>query len=315
MTVLALLFACQAPGTDPDPVPAEALVAPWLGVNYPWLNYGGDFGENAWGRYGVAVQPECDDDFRRLAEAGVEVVRWFILTDGRASPEFGDGAARGLDSAFWADMDAALALAEAHELWLVPVLLDFHWFDQPSMVDGVQLGGRGAIVEEAQLRDGLLDTVIEPILLRYGQHPNIWAWDIINEPEWAMGHGGLVDGIDPASMVSFVDEVTGLIHLHTRHRATVGSASAAWLAAYWLPSDLDLLQFHYYEALPFAVDATVAPEDVVVGEFATRDVDLAALLTDIEAGDYAGAWPWSYRADDGASGLDLDILAGWERSN
>ena len=60
-----------------------------LGVNYPWLNYGHDFGTTAWGHDGVSSPKSRDTveaDLAYLQSQGVHVVRWFVFGDGRASP-------------------------------------------------------------------------------------------------------------------------------------------------------------------------------------------------------------------------------------
>ena len=62
-----------------------------LGVNYPWLNYGHDFGATAWGHDGVSTDTsskQVDSDFAYLKSQGVHVVRWFLFGDCRAAPEF-----------------------------------------------------------------------------------------------------------------------------------------------------------------------------------------------------------------------------------
>jgi hypothetical protein len=56
-----------------------------LGVNYPWLNYGHDFGTTAWGHDGVSSshsKKTVASDFAYLQNQGAHVVRWFLFTDG-----------------------------------------------------------------------------------------------------------------------------------------------------------------------------------------------------------------------------------------
>ncbi len=64
------------------------------------------------------------------------------------------------------------------------VLLDFLLCDVVRAVRGVQMGGRAKLVDESSHRRALLDVVFRPLLERYGDYPTIFAWDIINEPEW-----------------------------------------------------------------------------------------------------------------------------------
>ena len=73
-----------------------------LGVNLPWLQYGCDFGANAWQPEGGVGRPEQRErlrrSFGRLAERGLTAVRWFVLCDGRAGVRFeAPGLVLGLD--------------------------------------------------------------------------------------------------------------------------------------------------------------------------------------------------------------------------
>jgi len=301
--------------------PAEWFL---LGVNYPWFHYGHDFGDSGWGYDGVATTRETvDAEFAEIAGAGVRIVRWFTFADGRAAPEFdGDGVPTGLDEQVFADLDAALELAEAHGLFLVPVLLDFWWLGAAEFDGGVQMGGHAGVIADPDRRQALLDTTIEPVLRRYGHHPHVLAWEVINEPEWAMDYFGLPwlgDGVEGAAMVAFVEQVAALIHEHTWHLATVGSADVDWLLEHWADSSLDLLQFHHYDDAPFAVD--VADLDLasapVVGEFPTQDapLPLTATLDLIHGLGHGGAWPWAYADTDDASDLDLAELRTWAQAH
>lgn len=52
-----------------------------VGVNYPWMNYGWDFGEGPWGAR-RAWESTLVDELRALKKLGVHAVRWFLLGDG-----------------------------------------------------------------------------------------------------------------------------------------------------------------------------------------------------------------------------------------
>jgi hypothetical protein len=52
-----------------------------VGVNYPWRNYGWDFGEGPWGMR-RAWEATLVDELRALKKLGVHAVRWFLLGDG-----------------------------------------------------------------------------------------------------------------------------------------------------------------------------------------------------------------------------------------
>ena len=57
-----------------------------VGVNYPWFDYGWDFGLGppAWrgGRSTPGWYAEIDNHLRLFQRLGISVVRWFILADG-----------------------------------------------------------------------------------------------------------------------------------------------------------------------------------------------------------------------------------------
>ena len=146
-----------------------------LGINYPWLHYGHDFGATAWGHDGISTDTsskQIDADFAYLKNHGVHVVRWFLFGDCRAAPEFdGTGNVTGFDEHFYTDLDAAVEIAEKHNVYLIFVLLDFHLGDKTKDVNGVQLGGRSQIVTDATARQSFLDNAVKPLLQRYGRNP------------------------------------------------------------------------------------------------------------------------------------------------
>jgi hypothetical protein len=285
-----------------------------VGANLPWVKYGGDFGANAWScDGGVRTRlAELTVALDRLAAMGVGHVRWFMLCDGRAGVLFDDsGAPLALDEHVFPDVDAALTAAGARGIRITFVLLDFHWCQRPRTAAGVQLGGRARVLSDSTTRAALLDRVIAPILQRYGAHPQITAWDVINEPEWVtsgLGRHRWRSGISLDAMRQFIGSAVSLIHQHTSHSATVGSASAHWLDA-WRDLDLDLYQTHWYEKVerraPLArhVESLGLDRPVILGEFPSRRsaADLRRILATARAAGYGEALFWSALAQDTAS--------------
>ena len=57
-----------------------------VGLNYPWVDYGWDFGLAPPSWRGADRDPRwvglIDDDLRRFQALGITVLRWFILADG-----------------------------------------------------------------------------------------------------------------------------------------------------------------------------------------------------------------------------------------
>lgn len=298
------------------------------GVNYPWNNYGWDFGETAWGHRGVsepAARAAVEKDFAYLASKGVTLARWFVFADGRASPEFdAKGLPIGLDEHFFADFDVALEIARRHGIRLMPVLFDFHLFDPPKRVKGVQLGGRGGIVTDPKATAALIERALLPLFRRYGQDPTIYAWDIFNEPELRIkgvkGPGPRV--VDRKQVLAFVKRVAAVIHAETRQPATVGAWKRS-LVAQWKGAGLDLYQFHHYEDRqrepydrPYA--ALKLDKPCLVGEFPTKKGErtLEWYLDAAKRNGYSGALAWSYKAQDDFSDFPTvaDRFAAWARS-
>lgn len=288
-----------------------------VGANLPWISYGGDFGANAW-RPAGGLSTRPDDLSRaldRVAATGIRRIRWFMLCDGRAGIRFApDGTAFGLDDRFFPDVDAALAAADSRGVEIMFVLLDFLWCKPARFFADVQLGGRGAILRDAAMRAALLDRVLLPIFERYGDAPQIFAWDIMNEPEWVTcGLGARKRScVNVEAMQAFVRDAADLVHRHTRHAVTVGSASAQWLDV-WRDAGLDFYQAHWYEHLerraPLArpVGDLKLDRPVMLGEFPSRrtSVELRRILDTAREAGYSGAFVWSVLADDEATDFSI----------
>ena len=288
----------------------------WIGVNLPWLSYGGDFGANLWQPAGGISQPERRAALRealgRLADSGATRVRWFMIADGRAGLlESASGDLAGLDEYVFRDADAALDELDRAGLKAIFVLFDYHWFKRGRVVDGVRTGGRRALAVDLTLRRRLIDLVVDPLLERYGRHPSIAAWDVINEPEWVTRGVRLplrMTDVPKAAMRAFIRDVVGVVHQRTSHAATVGSASTRTLPLVE-GLGLDVYQAHWYDRLakraPLgrAVASLGLDRPLILGEFPTRASrwSPAEILEAARQAGYAGALAWSALADDEAS--------------
>ncbi|MDD2806120.1 MAG: hypothetical protein PHV33_11235 [Elusimicrobiales bacterium] len=298
----ALAFRCWSPVRCGErPRPAGRIMDGFAaGLNYPWINYGWDFGASPWGHRGVSSpegRAEAEKDFAAMRTAGARVARWFVLCDGRAAPEFdARGRVTGFDKRFYRDLDAALEIAGRSGVRLVLVLFDFHLLDEARLVNGAQLGGRAALLANPAASRSLFDNALRPLLKRYGARQEILAWEIMNEPEWRMDK----DGLPGDKVRDFVRRAAELVHEHARQPVTVGSASAADLRR-WRGLGLDFYQYHYYEHMNGDPGPGSARLDrpCVLGEFGTAGRRPAEFYLDaaLRAG-LAGAWAWSYRAGD-----------------
>jgi hypothetical protein len=312
-----------------------------VGVNYPWLDYGWDFGlpppqwrgeqsEPRW--YGV-----IDEHLQRFLRLGLSVVRWFILADGLTygtGPDapHPDPARKGewrFDSPplseelvrHFAELLRRFARANsdpARPIQLLPVLIDFH-FCEPGLWPSPQLDlgwvkqGRADALNDAGKRVRFLDHVLDPLLRASQEHPDlIYAWELINEPEWVTRAGRLGWGrnrpVGKAAMRAFLDEGMTRIRRHG-FAATVGFASSRTLRRSGIAADID--QFHHYAAgrrrLPRHAFDPQSP--CVIGEFSTSTSDawpelrksgqtVLGRLQLAEAQGYPLAIPWSFLAAD-----------------
>jgi hypothetical protein len=307
-----------------------------LGVNYPWLNYGHDFGLAAWpggswphdGMSAPTSRQQVREDLAYLSSKGAHTLRLFVFGDGRASPEFdAQGHVIGFDGHFYADFDTALSLACQYDLHLIPVLLDYRWLDDPQWEGGVQLGGHTDIITNSVKRQSFLDNALKPLLERYGTNQSIIAWEVINEPEWtmrgALGGGTINSTVSIAEMQSFVQDVVDYIHLYASQDATLGSAQGQWLP-YWQDMNLDFYQFHYYDQMgqqpPLAPYSSLGlDKPAILGEFPTEPaaVTVTRYLSPTWENGYAGALAWSLNGDDDASNFEshADEFQRWSRAH
>jgi hypothetical protein len=258
---------------------------------------------------------EAEIDFDSL-KCSSGTIRVFIFADGRAAPEFtstGEISNTGFDEYFFQDFDALLEIAVQRNLLLMPVLLDFWWCDSPEIVNGVQLGGHSDIIRDASKRQTFLDNALKPLIQRYASNPQILAWDVINEPEWAMQEVEkdfqIGDPVTIQQMQEFVRACVDVVHVYSSHKVTVGSARRKWLD-YWKGLGLDLYQFHWYENfvadevfpwLPYSELGLDKP--CVIGEVPTANTPrlVTEYLDAARNGGYHGLLVWSYRAGDSFS--------------
>ncbi|HEX7086158.1 MAG TPA: hypothetical protein VF198_07325 [Vicinamibacterales bacterium] len=301
-----------------------------IGANLPWVRYGCDIGANAWFPSGGLAANSREDLpalFDRLRDGGVELIRWFFFCDLRAGVRFDDdGVPEALDHTVERDIDAALTLVGRSGLRLVPVLFDFHLCRPRRRLRGVEMGGRSRLLRVPAFRARLVETMVAPVVRRYGHEPLIAAWDLFNEPEWAtfgVGTWNPVASVPRAAMRAFLGETARLVRDAARQPITVGSASLATINLV-RGLGLDFYQPHWYDRFervaPLARSLSEIGYDrpVVLGEFPTgrSTRDPATLVRTARGAGFAGAWFWSVLATDRFTAPDaLDQLPSWQLTN
>jgi hypothetical protein len=169
---------------------------------------------------------------------------------------------------------------------------------------------------DAARRQALVDNVIRPFARAAQASPNsrrLIAWDLINEPEWAITGAGINgdQAFDPqddmqtvthAQMQTLLSDVITGLRAESSALITVGAAAMKWKNA-WLGLDLDFYQFHIYDWVhtggwPYNRTPTqygVNGKPVVMGEFPPSGVGGANYRTLVDywyGNGYAGALPW-----------------------
>ena len=171
------------------------------------------------------------------------------------------------------------------------------------------MGGRTHVLHDSEGRHALLETVFRPLLERYGDEPSIFAWDIINEPEW-------VKTLTREELRAFLVETVSLVHATTRHPVTVGSAGTRWRDVY-KGLGLDFYQVHWYDSLKHqpSLDTPVSQlnfdRPVLLGEFPTRGSKRApdAIIEAARTAGYSGAFYWSVLSKDECSAYPISSNA------
>ncbi len=326
-----------------------------IGINYPWIDYGWDFGDpppewvsaSALPAWRQQKRGQIRNDIRRFASQGIFAVRWFLLADGlnygvgeSAPRKEGDGwtfdplpAGHPYYGQLCADFEFILQACAQNALKLFPSLIDFHWCRQGIAVGGnpgIIKGGRYDLIRDRTKRHSFLERVLDPLLeisLRYPD--SIYAWELINEPEWVIQKLSPFEerdgnrNVSPGEMKKFIAE--GIERINTRHfpdgpgafKSSVGFAHWDSLEE-WDSRNLGITlhQFHYYAQDDRDLPLGPCSEDYpcIVGEFATaalrdwpdlkilhKDQTIANRLCCVEEKGYPACFLWSARAVDAAS--------------
>ncbi|MBW2464608.1 MAG: hypothetical protein JRH11_23375 [Deltaproteobacteria bacterium] len=198
-----------------------------LGINLPWVTCGHDFGPRPkpWG--GAAASPRdwspVYEELARYADAGLALVRFWVLAGGVNYPVGSDLAAYGelvqrrrprrlrrhfalelrpgaprppLPEAFLDDFAGLLGAVRRAGLRAIPSLTSFEFF-QPAVVlpDGLSKRGRGDLVfgtERGTDVAPFLDAALDPLLdVADACASAVHSFELINEPGWAVARGPL----------------------------------------------------------------------------------------------------------------------------
>ena len=266
------------------------------GANVPWFNWACDFGcgsrENGGRGGGVsdpATRAEIEKGFALLKENGVKVARWWLFEgDAWQIERDSSGAPAGINPTVYADVDAALALAEKYDLYY-----EFTLFSGVDNVPSAWLHDAG---QRAKLGEAL-----GQLFARYKDHPRVLAYDVMNEPDWDIFKGKIAK--EPVQAT--IKEIAAQVHAKSNAYVTVGSAMLDGLPM-WKGLGLDFYEAHWYDYMnggDWCARCTDyqsvqkrydLDRPLVIGEFyAGNDVDALQRFNDFRAKGFAGAYAWS----------------------
>jgi hypothetical protein len=281
----------------------------FVGLNYPWNNYGWDVGKNPYGQPENAGWSANEDkllaDLRLFKENGIKVVRIYIFFDLRTGLEYENGKLVGFDRYVRKDIETIFRAAGTVGIKIIPVLFDF------SIADGrgKELGG----ADHPELifssdKFGFLADLMRPILRdmdkwnrMYGKP--VFAVELMNEPENMAIL--LIPGYFHALKLFFTD-LANIVHQETSFAVTLGSHSIVDMQRWWDEVAIDIWQFHFYkymrlehEQTPQELDrnALKQPGIVFCGEL--QPADITENLDALKRRGYNGVLFWSWNSDDG----------------
>ncbi len=311
-----------------DKCPASAGGISWgckrrflYGLNYAWLHFGGDFGGiRAFNQGGVAAEaPAHAANLQQMASRGAHTVRWWVFPDFR-----GDGVTfdatdtpTGLGPTAVADLQKALELADQAGVHVALCLFSFDGFRPTADMAGVHIRGLAPIVRDPGKRAALLERVVRPLARAAQASPHaerLVAWDVINEPEWAMTgpspYGDMaydptpgLEALPHAEMEGFVRDVSTALRAESRALVTVGGAAPKWAHA-WTGVGVDFYQWHYYDWIQRYWPYTTPPAQygldrpILIGEFPLGELvaglPFEAVIAGFYGEGYAGGWGWQF---------------------
>ena len=249
---------------------------------------------------------------------GVSTIRWWMFPDFRSAGVKFDGSdtPTGLGGTAVADIDKALELAEQNNVYLMLTLFSFDDFKPTADVNGIHVPGIAPMVTNATKRAALMK-VVRQVAQTVAKSPyahRMIAWDVINEPEWAISgsdsygdpaftpQSGSLDTVTFPQMQTFVKDTIAVLRSESSALVTVGGAAAKW-ANDWTHVNVDFYSLHIYDWVdqywPYESPPSTygLGKPIVMQEMTFTGLNGSSYATVVKSfwdTGYAGAMPWMW---------------------
>ncbi len=263
-----------------------------VGANWRITEYGQNFGVTEWFPSGNGISKHSN--FTRInleyaRRAGIKLLRVGLLEDGRVVFDR-DGRVVRYDDTFRNDVRTLLNLAQQAGIRIEFILCDFQIAGQMQEVDRVFVGGRRAIFTDPALRAEFRAKFLAPFLSDFANHPALFGFDLINEPEWLVKKaegGGLEDYNTPigqppppvpmeevprTALTSYINECAADIRQLAPGKLVTAGVSARFIALTNTLANLHYLAPHHYhwmDSLPSYIPQFLG-KTWVLEEFPTK---------------------------------------------
>ena len=119
------------------------------------------------------------------------------------------------------------------------------WLEAPGRGDQRARHANERVLQFAAGREAFLDRVLIPMFSEFRGHAALFAWEISNEPEWAIKefHRHRAARMHFADFRAFAREIASAVHEHAEVPVTLGSARLMRARA-WMELGLDFYETH-----------------------------------------------------------------------
>jgi len=177
------------------------------GTNLAWLSFAQDIGA------GKTDLNSFADIFLSIHDNGGNAVRWWLHTDGTATPQFNDsGFVVGPGKTSISDMKKVLDLAWEREVGVILTLWSFDMLRANK--NPVVLNRNMKLLTDTNYTRAYINNSLIPMVDSLKGHPAIIAWEIFNEPEGMSNEYGWNDikHVPMSAIQRFVNLCAGAIH-------------------------------------------------------------------------------------------------------